>query len=141
MSEASQHARLGDAAPGDVQDYDVAANVRSYVIGLILAAVLTVASFWALHTHLIWAPGVGIALGVLAVAQMGVHLVFFLHITTGPDNTNNVLALAFGVLIVSLLVIGSLWIMAHLNHHHMPASQMMGRLNKVEKGPCAITIC
>ena len=35
---------------------------------------------------------------VLAVAQMGVHLVFFLHITTGPDNYNNVLALAFGVL-------------------------------------------
>ena len=37
---------------------------------------------------------------MLAIAQMGVHLVFFLHITTGPDNTNNVLALAFGVLIV-----------------------------------------
>ena len=35
---------------------------------------------------------------------MGVHLVFFLHITTGPDNTNNVLALAFGVLIVILVV-------------------------------------
>jgi hypothetical protein len=34
---------------------------------------------------------------VLAIAQMGVHLVFFLHITTGPDNTNNVLALAFGL--------------------------------------------
>jgi cytochrome o ubiquinol oxidase subunit IV len=41
---------------------------------------------------------------VLAIAQMGVHLVFFLHITTGPDNTNNVLALAFGVLIVILLM-------------------------------------
>ena len=40
---------------------------------------------------------------------------FFLHITTGSDNTNNVLALAFGVLIVALVMIGSLWIMAHLN--------------------------
>jgi len=40
---------------------------------------------------------------VLAIAQMGVHLVFFLHIGTGPDNTNNVLALAFGVLIVVLV--------------------------------------
>jgi cytochrome o ubiquinol oxidase operon protein cyoD len=125
VSEASQHAPPGDSAPGDTKEYDVAANVRSYVIGLILAASLTVASFWALHTHLIWAPGIGMALGVLAVAQMGVHLVFFLHITTGPDNTNNALALAFGVLIVSLLVIGSLWIMANLNHHHMPMNQMM----------------
>jgi hypothetical protein len=27
---------------------------------------------------------------VLAITQMGVHLMFFLHITPGPDNTNNV---------------------------------------------------
>ena len=128
MSEASQHAQLGDAAPGDEEAYDVAANVRSYVIGLALAACLTVASFWVLHTQLIWAPGIGMALAVLAVAQMGVHLVFFLHITTGPDNTNNVLALAFGVLIVSLVVIGSLWIMANLNHHHLPMHEMMNQL-------------
>ena len=62
---------------------------------------------------------------MLAIAQMGVHLVFFLHITTGPDNTNNVLALAFGVLIVLLLIVGSLWIMAHLNHNMMPMDQIM----------------
>ena len=55
---------------------------------------------------------------------MGVHLVFFLHITTGPDNTNNVLALAFGVLIVMLVMVGSLWIMSHLNHNMMPMDQM-----------------
>ena len=65
------------------------------------------------------------ALVVLAIAQMGVHLVFFLHITTGPDNTNNVLALAFGVLIVVLVIGGSLWIMAHLNHNMMPMDQIM----------------
>ena len=56
---------------------------------------------------------------------MGVHLVFFLHITTGPDNTNNVLALAFGVLIVVLVIGGSLWIMAHLNHNTMPMDQII----------------
>jgi cytochrome o ubiquinol oxidase operon protein cyoD len=56
---------------------------------------------------------------------MGVHLVFFLHITTAPDNTNNVLALAFGVLIVFLVVIGSLWIMADLNTNMMPPPDLM----------------
>jgi cytochrome o ubiquinol oxidase subunit IV len=61
-----------------------------------------------------------VALVVLAVAQIGVHLVFFLHITTAPDNTNNVLALAFGVLIVALVIGGSLWIMDHLNQNMMP---------------------
>ena len=56
---------------------------------------------------------------------MGVHLVFFLHITTGPDNANNVLALAFGLLIVFLVIAGSLWIMANLNHNMMPMDQIM----------------
>ena len=61
---------------------------------------------------------------MLAIAQMGVHLVFFLHITTAPDNTNNVLALAFGVLIVFLVVVGSLWIMANLNDNMMMPTEL-----------------
>jgi cytochrome o ubiquinol oxidase subunit IV len=56
---------------------------------------------------------------------MGVHVVFFLHITTGPESANNVLALTFGVLIVFLLIVGSLWIMAHLNHNMMPMERIM----------------
>ncbi len=121
MSEESTGAGV---APGDAQHHGAASSIVSYVIGLILAAGLTAASFWALHTPLIWAPGVGMALAALAIAQMGVHLVFFLKITTGADNTNNVLALAFGILIVTLLVGGSLWIMANLDRHHgMPPAQ------------------
>ena len=53
------------------------------------------------------------------------HLVFFQHITTGPDSTNNVMALALGVLIVVLLIGGSLWIMANLNQNMMPMDQIM----------------
>ena len=56
---------------------------------------------------------------------MGVHLVFFLHITSGPDNTNNVLALAFGVLIVFLVMIGTIWIMAHLEANMGPSPEIM----------------
>ena len=50
----------------------------------------------------------------------------FLHITTGPDNANNVLALAFGVLIVFLLLVGSLWIMTNLNQNMAPMHMPMG---------------
>jgi cytochrome o ubiquinol oxidase operon protein cyoD len=96
-----------------------------YTIGLALAVLLTVTSFWVANTSLIWGPGIPLGLAVLAIAQMGVHLVFFLHITTGPDNTNNVLALAFGVLIVTLVVVGSLWIMANLNDNMMPPPELM----------------
>ena len=77
--------------------------MRGYLIGLGLAIAAhgRVVLRRAAPT-LVWQPSIPIALVVLAIAQMGVHLVFFLHITTGPDNTNNVLALAFGVLIVFL---------------------------------------
>ena len=103
----------------------LAEGIRSYLIGLGLATLLTVVSFFIARTTLVWQPSIPVALVVLAIAQMGVHLVFFLHITTGPDNVNNVMALAFGVLIVFLLIVGSLWIMAHLNHNMMPMDQIM----------------
>jgi cytochrome o ubiquinol oxidase operon protein cyoD len=94
-------------------------------LGVLLASLLTVASFYVLHTDLIWAPGIVVMLVVLAVAQIGVHLVFFMHLTTAPDNTNNVLALAFGVLIVVLIIGGSIWIMNHLDARMMPSMSGM----------------
>ncbi len=108
-----------DRAPGDVVDAAgrIRAGVRIYLLGLALAVALTAASFWATGTQLIYGPALPIAISVLALAQMGIHLVFFLHITTAPDNTNNVLALAFGFLIVCIVVLGSLWIMTHLSHN------------------------
>jgi cytochrome o ubiquinol oxidase subunit IV len=104
---------------------DARSGLLVYSIGLGLAVILTVTSFWAANTSLLWPAGVPLGLAVLAIAQMGVHIVFFLHITTGPDNTNNVLALAFGILIVLLVVAGSLWIMANLNANMMPPPEMM----------------
>ena len=86
---------------------------------------LTATSFFIAGTDLVWQPSIPVAIVVLAIAQMGVHLVFFLHITTGPDNTNNVLALAFGLLIVTLVIAGSLWIMTNLNGNMMPPAALM----------------
>jgi cytochrome o ubiquinol oxidase operon protein cyoD len=129
-SEQENDSHYADSAPGDErfdghEPAETAEAVGSYLVGLGLAALLTIVSFFISSTTLVWQPSIPIALTVLAIAQMGVHLVFFLHITTGPDNVNNVLALAFGVLIVLLLLVGSLWIMAHLNHNMMPMDQIM----------------
>ena len=124
-----QDAERGDLAPGDEESghSGVAHGILAYVLGLALATGLTIVSFYVASGGggLVWAPSIPVALLVLAIAQIGVHLVFFLHITTGPDNTNNVLALAFGVLIVILVVGGSLWIMANLDHNMLPMSQVM----------------
>ncbi len=109
-----------EATPGAL-----GAEIRVYVYGLLLAIALTVAAFWALHTPLIYGPGIMMAIVALAVAQMGIHLVYFLHLTTAPDNINNALALAFGVLMVGLIVFGSVWVMAHLNHNMMPTQQLL----------------
>jgi cytochrome o ubiquinol oxidase subunit IV len=118
--------QVADTVPGeeDRLDKEIAAGVRGYLIGLGLSVLLTAISFALPGTTLVWAPAIPIALVVFAIAQMGVHLVFFLHITTAPDSTNNVLALAFGILIVFLVIGGSLWIMANLNDNMMNAMPM-----------------
>jgi cytochrome o ubiquinol oxidase subunit IV len=114
-----------DLAPGEERGVSVKYRVFGYLIGLGLAVLLTATSFFVAGTDLVWQPSIPVAIIVLAIAQMGVHLVFFLHITSGPDSVNNVLALAFGLLIVVLLVFGSLWIMTHLDHNVMPVDRMM----------------
>jgi cytochrome o ubiquinol oxidase operon protein cyoD len=113
-----------NVAPGQPHDSMLSETV-SYLVGFGLALLLTGVSFWVASTSTIWGPGVATGLVVLAIAQMGVHLVFFLHITTGPDNTNNVLALAFGILIVFLVMIGTIGSMAHMNANMMPDPALM----------------
>ena len=126
MSQSSEHfVERVDVAPGDEGENSLRARVLGYVVGLVLALLLTATSFFIAGTDLVWQPSIPVAIVVLAIAQMGVHLVFFLHITTGPDNTNNVLALAFGLLIVFLVVGGSIWIMSHLNQNMPPMDQIM----------------
>jgi cytochrome o ubiquinol oxidase operon protein cyoD len=125
MSDSHGLPQQTDLAPGDEDVISVKLRVLGYLVGLALAILLTATSFFVAGTDLVWQPSIPVAIIVLAIAQMGVHLVFFLHITTGPDNSNNVLALAFGLLIVFLVIGGSLWIMANLNHNMMPMDQLM----------------
>jgi cytochrome o ubiquinol oxidase operon protein cyoD len=100
-------------------------GARSYLIGLLYAVALTLASFWAATTPLVWAPAVPVLLAALAIAQMGVHLAFFLHISSAPDQANNFLALAFGVFVSGLIIFGSMLIMTNLNHNMMPMDELM----------------
>ena len=120
---------LIDVAPGAPHN-NIMSEVTAYIIGLALALILTGVSFWVASTSSLWGPGVAVGLVVLAIAQMGVHLVFFLHITSGPDNTNNVLALAFGVMIVGLVMVGTIWIMAHLAANMGPTPEMVNLMTQ-----------
>ena len=113
-------------APG-LEDAIVDSPLKSlliYFIGFGLSAALTVASFYTVDSKWIWTPGIPVALAVLAIAQIGVHLTFFLHLTTGRDNVNNSLALAFGTLVVGLVIGGTIWIMSNMNQHMPQMAQM-----------------
>jgi len=99
-------------------------GARSYLIGLMYAVALTLASFWAATTPLVYAPAVPVLLATLAIAQMGVHVSFFLHISSAPDQANNFLALAFGVFVSGLIIFGSMMIMTHLNHNMMSMDEL-----------------
>jgi len=125
----SQEAPAGGAAgvvdetPGDAGT--IRGGLAKNVLGLAASAVLTLASFWVAGTGVVWGPGVPILLAALAIGQMGVHLVLFLHISSGPEGTNNILALAFGVFVVALVVFGSLIIMANLDAGMVPMAALM----------------
>ena len=107
-----------DRTPG-VEEQEPTASYLSYTAGLGLAILLTIISFIVSQTNLLWPPGIPVGLVVLAFAQIGVHLVFFLHLGSGPDHTNNIVALAFGMLIVFLVITGSVLIIANLNWNMM----------------------
>lgn len=125
MSETSAS---GEVAPGESveerRESGTGRGIAGYLIGFGIALLLTGASFAVVLTDAIWAPAVQAAIVTLAVAQMGVHLVFFLHLTSGPDNRGNAVTVAFGVFVCLLVVFGSVWIMTHLSHagaaHAMP---------------------
>ena len=112
---------LDDRTPG-VEEHEPTASYLTYTVGLGFAILATIGSFVVSQTNLLWPPGVPVGLIVLAFVQIGVHLVFFLHLGSGPDSTNNILALAFGVLIVFLIITGSIWIITNLHNNMMPMS-------------------
>jgi cytochrome o ubiquinol oxidase operon protein cyoD len=113
MLDEEVYGRVKDRPPGETEQPD--SRLGAYGLGAALSVVLTLASFWSASTHLVYGPSVPILLAVLAVAQMGVHLVFFLHVSSAPDQINNFLALAFGVLVVGL----------NLNHAMIPMEKLM----------------
>ena len=109
MTERHEHV-FDDRTPG-VEENEPTASVLSYTVGLALAIIATIASFVVSQTNLLWPPGIPVGLIVLAFAQIGVHLVFFLHLNLKPGQGWNVLSLAYTVLAAAFLIFGTIWVM------------------------------
>jgi len=93
-------------------------SLKAYVFGFILSILLTLGSFGLVMTgnfsHTLIVPG----LIVLCVAQLLVQLVFFLHM--GKSERDNTLTFLFTVMVLSIIVLGSLWVLHNMNLNMMP---------------------
>ncbi|ACQ93682.1 cytochrome o ubiquinol oxidase subunit IV [Tolumonas auensis DSM 9187] len=94
-------------------------SVKSYITGFILSVVLTVIPFWIVMESALPPSTVILVIAAFAVAQILVQLIYFLHMDTKSEGGWNMIAFVFTVLIIAIIVVGSLWIMFHLNHNMM----------------------
>lgn len=94
-----------------------------YIRGFAMAAVLTGSAFTLVMSHALGNTPLTVAAVMgLALAQVVVHMVFFLHMNSRSEGGWNLLALLFTLLLVLILLSGSLWVMYHLNANMMPPS-------------------
>lgn len=94
-------------------------TLKSYVIGFILSIALTVIPYFLVVSHSLPKDTVVISIVLLGVLQLLVQLIFFLHLSAAPSQRWNLMTFVFTVLIVAILVVGSLWIMYHLDYNMM----------------------
>jgi cytochrome o ubiquinol oxidase subunit IV len=94
-------------------------TLKSYATGFLLSVVLTVVSFGVVISGIESHSTILISIFCLAIAQILVHLHYFLHLNTSSEARWNVLAIVFTFLILFLFVGGTLWIMHNLNYRMM----------------------
>lgn len=113
-----------DHAPGHGHGHDTEAGhftLRTYLTGFLLAAVLTAIPFWIVMTGAIANMAVaGAVIVALAIAQVIVHTVAFLHVNARAQEGWTLVAYVFTAVILLITIGGSLWIMYHLNTNMMP---------------------
>ncbi len=102
------------------------ATLGGYLTGLLLSILLTAVPFALVMSGTAPASTVVLACIGLGVVQMVVHLRYFLHMNGSSDQTWNNAALVFTVIIVAILVVGSLWVMYHLDVKMMPGMMPRG---------------
>ena len=94
-------------------------GLATYLIGFVLAVVLTAIPFWLVATHALPPQRLLLVIGIAAVLQVLVHLRFFLHLNFTTTPKENLLALVFTALLTFIMVGGSFWIMFDLHQRMM----------------------
>lgn len=91
-------------------------STKSYIIGLILSLVLTIIPFGMVMNGGFNETFVVIAIAILAVCQVLIQLILFMHLNLKTEEGRDSGSFVFFTAVILTLVIGgSLWIMYHLN--------------------------
>ncbi|WP_066272272.1 cytochrome o ubiquinol oxidase subunit IV [Hydrogenophaga palleronii] len=100
-----------------------------YMIGFVLSVVLTAIPFWLVMNNVITNRTTAVlVLGGLAVLQILVHMVYFLHMNGKVEGGWTLLSTIFTVVFVAIAIAGTLWVMFHMNSNMMPSHEMHGQL-------------
>lgn len=94
-------------------------SVKSYIVGFILSIVLTVIPYYLVVNGAMSNEGLVVTVLVIAVAQLLVQVIYFLHLSFKPQDRENTLSFLFTMIVVLILVIGTIWIMWNLNYNMM----------------------
>jgi len=101
---------------------DLHVTRKEYIIGFILAVILTIIPFWLVMAGVIESRATAaLVLGVLAAVQIVVHMVYFLHMNGKIQGGWTLLSTLFTIIFVSVTLAGTLWVMFHMNTNMMPS--------------------
>jgi cytochrome o ubiquinol oxidase operon protein cyoD len=104
-------------------------SLRGYVTGFLLSVVLTAVPFWLVMAKVLPSATVtGIVLVAFAVAQILVHMVYFLHLDARSEGGWNLLSVMFTLVLLLILLAGTLWVMHHMNANMMPMTPHDARM-------------
>jgi cytochrome o ubiquinol oxidase operon protein cyoD len=104
-------------------------TLRTYLVGFGLSVVLTAIPFWLVMTgSLDSKQATALSIMALAAVQVVVHMIFFLHMNPKSEGGWTLMALIFTLVIVVIALMGSLWVMYHLNTNMMPGTHDMSRM-------------
>ncbi len=95
-------------------------SVVSYTAGFIISLLLTAIPYFIVVNKLLTGWILDVAIAELAMVQLVVQLVFFLHLGQETKPRWNLLMFVSAVSIIFILVTGSIWIMNHLNYNMSP---------------------
>lgn len=118
-SSTSQGAPSHDHHDGHMQEH--AGSLRMYLTGFVLAAILTVIPFWLVMGNVIGNFKLAVfAILALAVIQIVVHMVCFLHVNVHSEGGWNLMGLIFTITLVVIVLGASIWSMFNQNNLMMP---------------------